>query len=427
MIKTSQYDSSNLFNHQIDHKQSNQNYLLPSSDSKGNNKEEIYSKNKQNHKGGENLIENLWCLLKLLFTNMYKGLDGKKLSMEKSYLTKLNNLLKSNDPNLRRLSLLIVSARLKFQKKFRRKWIHLFLNQFYGNRIVLGNIQEARNFDPFVVKSENLPYTQATLIYSMSTFYKVKDFDEYSLGKLIGLRDLSKVPDPAFRYIWFDRFINKKIKYSLKGFSENSDAMNKKTDYLQKKDLDQWMKRTNSRNMVERRNSERISSLNLNDCTGSSTYDHTVSSSAKFRFQHLQIINQQEKPLFGALKNKKSRFGVSNHLKNIKSPASRETRTQSFKIRKKRYNSIGDRSPILKQHLKSPLSTNKTSRSPPLRINKVTRIRNGSPSYSHNFKNESSSLNRKEKFTTKQKLEFEKKQSYLRQRRVRAFKMLAEQ
>lgn len=167
------------------------------------------------------LIKTLWNLLKLLFVNMYKGLDDKELSMEESYLNKLNGLLTSKSKEIRKLCLLIVVVRLKFQKKFRRRWMHLFPDHFYGKRILLGKIWHVRGFNPSLIDSESLKYTQATLIYSMNTLCDVDDFDEYSLGKLIGLKDLNKVPDPSSRYIWFDRLVNKKIKLSLLGKTGN--------------------------------------------------------------------------------------------------------------------------------------------------------------------------------------------------------------
>lgn len=80
----------------------------------------------------------LWNLLKLIFKNMYKDLSKVKLSLSKSYITQLNNYLSHGDSHIRKLTLLIVVVRLKFEKRFRRRWMQAFPHSIKKKRIMLG-------------------------------------------------------------------------------------------------------------------------------------------------------------------------------------------------------------------------------------------------------------------------------------------------
>lgn len=162
----------------------------------------------------------LWNLLKLIFKNMYKDLNTINLSSSTQYIQKLEDYLSHPDLQIRKLSLLVVVVRFKFQKKFRRTWIQTFPHSLRKKRILLGKKWRGSSFDSSSIRSSKLKYTQATLFYSIDNYYRVSDFDEVSLGNIIGSKMLSEVPDPSKNLIWFDRLVNKKIDYSLRGISQ---------------------------------------------------------------------------------------------------------------------------------------------------------------------------------------------------------------
>ena len=85
--------------------------------------------------------EALWTLVKKVYLKIYHGLESLQLSLEPRYLKSLKSYLKHPDADIRKLVLLVVTTRMKFEKRFRRAWLLQFPGSRESMRIVLSNYQ----------------------------------------------------------------------------------------------------------------------------------------------------------------------------------------------------------------------------------------------------------------------------------------------
>ena len=157
----------------------------------------------------------LWVLLKKIYLKIYHGLESLKLSLEPRYLKSLQSYLKHPDIDIRKLVLLIITTRMKFEKHFRRAWILQFPNSKQLMRIVLSAHLGEKVSPSLDAAGQAFQYNQGTLFFAMNSLFQNYQFDEFSLGKVVVTRKLMTVPDPATHYIWFDRAVNKKIQKSF--------------------------------------------------------------------------------------------------------------------------------------------------------------------------------------------------------------------
>jgi len=89
----------------------------------------------------------LWSLIRKIFLKMYKGLSSLKLSVEESHLSGLQTYLSHPDPEIRKLVVLIIATRMKFQKSFRNAWIQQFpLSNQRTSQIVISSYGNERAF-----------------------------------------------------------------------------------------------------------------------------------------------------------------------------------------------------------------------------------------------------------------------------------------
>lgn len=289
----------------------------------------------------DKVLSMLWDLLRLIFTNMYKDLEKVELSMTPEYIQKLQQYFSHSNAHIRKLSLLVVVVRLKFQKKFRRRWIHTFPQSLNNKRILLGKMWQNSSYNPSLIDSDGLDYTQATLFYQMNSFYKIKDFDECSLGKIIGTRILLQVPDPLNCYVWFDRLVNKKIEYSLKG--KPLEDMTFNSLVTDSRSIDNWKKRVIRKNSISENkssfsvNMKRLSQYSrsgISACCKQKKTEINPKKSSKFvdsKFKKSSIQNSQS-----GINDSKKCHHNNNHINKEESLCLGKTRLQSQVIIKNR-------------------------------------------------------------------------------------------
>ena len=160
----------------------------------------------------------LWSLIKKIFLKMYKGLSSLKLSIQESHLSGLQTYLSHPDPEIRKLVVLIIATRMKFQKSFRNAWILQFPNSNYrASQIVISSYgnEKAQTSQNSRSNTKQLPFNQGTLLFSANNIMQVKSFDEFELGKVVISKKLEDVVDVRYNFVWFDLEVQKKIKESL--------------------------------------------------------------------------------------------------------------------------------------------------------------------------------------------------------------------
>ena len=182
----------------------------------------------------------LWSLIKKIFLKMYKGLSTLELSITKSHLSSLKTFLSHQDPEIRKLVVLIIATRMKFQKSFRKAWVQhnsptqsRRINQIvissYANEKAQVGLQTRFN-------SKKLPFNQATLFFSANNMMQVKSFDEFELGKIVISKKLDDVPDARYAFIWFDLEIYEKIMLTLEN-NEDSHLLDERIRRMQKTNI----------------------------------------------------------------------------------------------------------------------------------------------------------------------------------------------
>lgn len=114
--------------------------------------------------------------------------------------------------------MLIVLVRLKFEKRFRRRWINNLPSTHYYKKILVGPSWKSHTYMYSSIKSvHDLNFNQATLFYYIDRLYEIRKVDETEIADVISFKTLTQIPDPLTEHIWFDREINRSIRYSLEG------------------------------------------------------------------------------------------------------------------------------------------------------------------------------------------------------------------
>ena len=157
----------------------------------------------------------LWSLIRKIYLKMYQGLEGLSLSLTPQHLQSLNTYLRYPDKEIRKLVLLIITTRMKFEKKFRRAWISQFPGSNQNKKLVLSNLKSKKQ--KFILSSfkESLDYNQGTLFYFMKEDMSVYQFEEYQLGQVIVKKTLEGVPEIQDNFVWFDRSVNRLISKNI--------------------------------------------------------------------------------------------------------------------------------------------------------------------------------------------------------------------
>ena len=170
----------------------------------------------------------LWSLTKKIFLKIYKGLSSLDLSLQDNHLSSLKAYMDHQDPDIRRLVLLIITARMKFQENFRDKWQTQFPEpNAKSSHIIISSFSNKKAEGGLISRSVNkeLAFNQATLFFSANNMMQVKSFDEFELGKVVVSKNLVEVPDPKYSYIWFDLAVLKKIDESLHNNWKNGEKI----------------------------------------------------------------------------------------------------------------------------------------------------------------------------------------------------------
>ena len=178
----------------------------------------------------------LWALLRKIYLKMYQGLENLSLSLTPKHLQSLNLYLKYPDKEIRKLVLLIITTRMKFEKHFRRAWIKQFSTSSNNNqRLILSPAGTNKQKFFFNFLEEKLDYNQGTLFYFMKEDMSVNQFEEYQLGQVIVNKILTKVPEVSKQFVWFDRSINTLIR---KNIIQKKKSKKKKRTFRKKDDFD---------------------------------------------------------------------------------------------------------------------------------------------------------------------------------------------
>lgn len=156
---------------------------------------------------------------------MYKNLDNQDLNLSDEYLKSLSSYLSHPTVNIRKLIMLVICIRLKFSKKFRRRWISLYPEQCIHKKIIISLQKQGHRSFIQSVDSQGLKYNLATIFYQISNDHIIHSNTEYNVTKNVVTRNLRAFPDPKTVSVWFDRVINTKIKKSLKEGSPAEDLI----------------------------------------------------------------------------------------------------------------------------------------------------------------------------------------------------------
>ena len=123
----------------------------------------------------------LWTLLRQLFLKMYKDFEGLNLSLSAKHLSSLKTYLKHSDKEIRKLVLLIITTRMKFDKYFRRAWLTNFPESKHKGKILLTSRSGSKKLYFFFssIRTDELEFNQDTLFYYMSDQTEVNHFGEH--------------------------------------------------------------------------------------------------------------------------------------------------------------------------------------------------------------------------------------------------------